>query len=877
MNQKCPSCGNYVEGKKKATIGRKMTRGAVKKGATMATGAAIGSIIPGIGTAVGAAVGFIASEFLNDAADEMYDAAVDEIEFEFICPKCGRKWTRKINSNQQNQSNASRRNSNNNSNRNSSSHSDTYTQPATPRYDNTNWQEKFNKEFDSYLETTDKILSSKDAVKQYINDLKYKFGACNDNVICSEFHFLRAFACLQYSLNNSDDNSLVLLGQNLISTAINCLADEEYRLVSLLFEILAVDTKTSNALNKIKKLQLRCPDIPAMENTLFKTEYWQNVYEEACYNKLLDVAIYNEEQNKEGAVIDALQRISELADIGYKLFAYSFLSKKYVEIDPAKSFDFARKATAIANFEEEYNSEIPMHRNWLDCVNMLGYCYEEGAGIGVNYEKAFELFQKCAKLELPLGMANLAECYELGHGVSKDIKTALEWYEKAALAGVDSAKAKLEELKNNQENWKVVFAEDINYYFENLNIILKSKENINKFLADLKSKIEKCQDDTICSQYYFLSAFVCLEYSINNWENDLFEQGVNYVNLAVSILDDEEYKLLKTILEICRVTPENKNSINVIESLINDAPIIENMQDVVIKTAYWREIYEQVLFRKIYVDCSSYLYEHNDIYNNIRALSIYDFLDIDYKIPVLKAIGDAYEEMGNYSKYFEYEKSVVELVDFENDFNTQDSTHTDWLDSLENIAYCYSEGVGVPKDTVKALEIYTKCAKLGSDIAMRNIGEIYEDGEVVEQNYETALLWYKKAIDAGYDDAQEDIDRVKTLMVGFNSKDINTTAENEYLEELKACLEEDGEISQKERRLLERFRKKLEISDERAKELEESLSTPQLTDAEKEYLEEYKACIEEDSDISPKERRLLNRIRESLGISEERANEIEKL
>ena len=102
-------------------------------------------------------------------------------------------------------------------------------------------------------------------------------------------HFLRAFACLQYSLKNSDDNSLVLLGQNLISTAISYLADEEYRLVSLLFEILAIDTKNGNAPTKIKKLQQRCPDISAMENTLFKTEYWQTVYEEACYNKLLDV------------------------------------------------------------------------------------------------------------------------------------------------------------------------------------------------------------------------------------------------------------------------------------------------------------------------------------------------------------------------------------------------------------------------------------------------------------------------------------------------------------------------------------------------------------------------------------------------------------
>ena len=670
MNQKCPACGNFVEGKKKETFARKMTRSVMKKGGTTAAGALIGTMFGGpVGTVLGIAAGALMSDKTNQAADEMYDAAVGEIEYEFACPKCGRMWTKKVNSLQQNHGNVQRNNYNNNMNRNSSNQSNTYSQPTSPRYDSTNWQEKFGKEFDLYLETSDDILSTKDSVKQYVNDLKYKFGTCHDDVICSEFQFLRAFACLQYSLNNSDDNSLVLLGQNLISTAISYLADEEYRLVSLLFEILAIDTKNGNAPTKIKKLQQRCPDISAMENTLFKTEYWQNVYEEACYNQLLDVAIYNEEQNKEGAVIDALQRISELADIGYKLFAYSFLSKKYVEIDPAKSFDFARKATAIANFEEEYNSEIPMHRNWLDCVNMLGYCYEEGAGIGVNYEKAFELFQKCAKLELPLGMANLAECYELGHGVDIDIKTALEWYKKAADAGVESAKEKLEK-----------FAVAISSFPEGS----LSKED---FYMDI--------EDTF---------------------------GIEGRGVVIT----------------GRV---KKGCITVGEKLI-----LTNNQNNYSKVS---QIIGIEMFRKLLDYC-----EEGD---NVGIL--------------LKGIENKNE---------------------------------------------------IPKGT--SVQYYNETLEKSSSL----IESIATDEQI-------------------------------------------------YLDELKACLEEDNEISPKERRLLERLREKLGITPERAKELEDLLSAPQLTDEEKEYLDEYKACIEEDGEISPKERRLLNRIRESLGISEERANEIEKL
>lgn len=103
-----------------------------------------------------------------------------------------------------------------------------------------------------------------------------------------------------------------------------------------------------------------------------------------------------------------------------------------------------------------------------------------------------------------------------------------------------------------------------------------------------------------------------------------------------------------------------------------------------------------------------------------------------------------------------------------------------------------------------------------------------------------------------------------------------TEDEKEYLEELKTCLEERGDISASERRLLERLRKHLGISEERALELEESLK-PSLTDDEKEYLEEYKLCLEDGGEISASERRLLDKLRNRLGISEERAKEIEKM
>lgn len=104
---------------------------------------------------------------------------------------------------------------------------------------------------------------------------------------------------------------------------------------------------------------------------------------------------------------------------------------------------------------------------------------------------------------------------------------------------------------------------------------------------------------------------------------------------------------------------------------------------------------------------------------------------------------------------------------------------------------------------------------------------------------------------------------------------ILTSSEKEYLDELKATLE-DGEIGPRERKSLERARMRLGISEARAAEIEASVSAPKLTNEEKEYLDEVKAVLE-DGEIGPRERKSLERTRNRLGISEERAKEIEKI
>ena len=117
-------------------------------------------------------------------------------------------------------------------------------------------------------------------------------------------------------------------------------------------------------------------------------------------------------------------------------------------------------------------------------------------------------------------------------------------------------------------------------------------------------------------------------------------------------------------------------------------------------------------------------------------------------------------------------------------------------------------------------------------------------------------------------------ERVKELEEQCTKQTLSTE-ENEYLEEYKSCLADGGEISDRERRLLDKLSLSLGISQERVQEIELQCTELILSTEEKEYLEEYRTCIEESGNISEKERRLLDKLAKSLGLTQETVNRLE--
>lgn len=100
-----------------------------------------------------------------------------------------------------------------------------------------------------------------------------------------------------------------------------------------------------------------------------------------------------------------------------------------------------------------------------------------------------------------------------------------------------------------------------------------------------------------------------------------------------------------------------------------------------------------------------------------------------------------------------------------------------------------------------------------------------------------------------------------------------TKEEETFRDEVLFCLEDDGALSDTDRKYLERKRVKLGISIEIANEIIEQC-VPSLTAEEEEYIETFKELVGED-EITPRLRRMLDREAETLGIKKERQEEIE--
>ena len=73
----------------------------------------------------------------------------------------------------------------------------------------------------------------------------------------------------------------------------------------------------------------------------------------------------------------------------------------------------------------------------------------------------------------------------------------------------------------------------------------------------------------------------------------------------------------------------------------------------------------------------------------------------------------------------------------------------------------YAEGQGVPKDSAKAVELFTKAAEQGNVDAQNNLGVMYFVGEGVSRDVNKAKQWFEKAAAQGNEEAKGNLEALQ--------------------------------------------------------------------------------------------------------------------
>ena len=153
-------------------------------------------------------------------------------------------------------------------------------------------------------------------------------------------------------------------------------------------------------------------------------------------------------------------------------------------------------------------------------------------------------------------------------------------------------------------------------------------------------------------------------------------------------------------------------------------------------------------------------------------------------------------------------------------------------------------------------------------VLMANIeGRIYEEEEK-QLREETETIWRVSVKFRSKKLLQKD------TLTQPNSVTALTNNEDEFLNEVRFCLDNDGIIDSEEQVYLDKVSQKLGLTQTKAQELQNSLISPQITDNERKYIE----AISErtiDGKIPSSSQRIVERYRKLYEVSSQRAEELE--
>lgn len=380
-----------------------------------------------------------------------------------------------------------------------------------------------------------------------------------------------------------------------------------------------------------------------------------------------------------------------------------------VEQDYGKMHEYYRLAVEKGNADAQFN---------------LGYAYLVGLGVEPDYSEAYRLYQLAADQGFPVAMFAVGDCCFLGNGTEKDLAAAAEWYRKSLDAGYEpdeTDRAHLKEVLGTEAPGTEAPA----------------AEMTPEELYQAGKAAHDAGDYAKAMEYYRRAADAGSVDGLRNIGN-LYANGEG------------------------------------VEKNIDKA----------------LECYDRAAAQG---DAKAFF--------NIGVIYQYDTPDIGKAIEYYLKSGemgyaDAWTTLASMYQYGDgVEPDIGKAVEY-----WQKAADLDDASACYTLGTMYYSGEGVEKDIGRAAEYWQKAADLGVAQAYINLGMMYYTGEGVGQDYERAVTyltqaaeqedltamfmlgeccrlgqglekdpakaaeWYRKAIEAGYDPDEKELETLKAAL-----------------------------------------------------------------------------------------------------------------
>lgn len=314
---------------------------------------------------------------------------------------------------------------------------------------------------------------------------------------------------------------------------------------------------------------------------------------------------------------------------------------------------------------KEIFEELSTKHDMYVAHNNLGVCYYNGLGGEINYQKSFQLFQKAADQELPLGVFNLARSYATGTGTAKDEAKACDLYHKAVELGSCWAMSNLALFYERG----IVVAKDLTKAFELTKMAAESGHYVAQY--NLSQYYEKKKDLDLALLWLQKSA------------NQNYEVAIH--NLAYAH-ENGNYGLQKDIKKSIELYTKSAN-LGMSESIFNLGVFYRDGIDFPKDLPKALECFLQ------------------------SATTIRPCVNAFDEVAFTYFRGSGVEK--NYEKAFEWFSKGVSLG---------------FPACLNGLGFMYDKGFHVAENKPKAFELFSKAASTNYPLAVFNLGVCYEHG-----------------------------------------------------------------------------------------------------------------------------------------------------